>query len=57
MEKYYKLKNRRTPEDLYKEIQEFNKGEYKIPNIYVISPFSEVKNKLKIDIKRTYLIT
>ncbi|WHY72669.1 DEAD/DEAH box helicase [Fictibacillus enclensis] len=52
MEKYYKLKNRRTPEDLYKEIQEFNKGEYKIPNIYVISPFSEVKNKLKIDIKK-----
>lgn len=50
MEKYFGLRNRRSPIELFQEIKNFEKGKYMIPSIYVITPFSVVKNELKKDI-------
>lgn len=50
MEKYYGLRNRRSHSELFQEIQDFEKGKYIVPSIYVITPFSVVKNELKKDI-------
>lgn len=53
MKKYYGLRNKRTSSELFQEIKKFEDGKLSYPSIYVITPFSAVKNEIKKDIRKT----
>ncbi|SEO08890.1 AAA domain-containing protein [Terribacillus saccharophilus] len=50
MRKYAELKNGRNNAQLLKEIDDYLKGDYSYPSVFVITPFSIVKNEIKKEI-------
>ncbi|ADC52235.1 hypothetical protein BpOF4_21199 (plasmid) [Alkalihalophilus pseudofirmus OF4] len=50
MKKYVDLRNRRSNNMLVEEIDKYIKGEYSFPSVFVITPFSVVKNEIKKDL-------
>lgn len=52
MKKYYGLRNKRSSTELFQEIQDFENGLFSCPSIYIITPFSVVKNEIKKDLKK-----
>lgn len=51
MGKYLELRQRRTSFEILDELQQMENQKFSCPKIYVITPFSTVKNELKNDIK------
>ena len=51
MEKYLELRQGRSSSEILSELQQIENREFSYPSIYVITPFSTVKNELKKDIK------
>ncbi|WP_051748626.1 DEAD/DEAH box helicase [Terribacillus saccharophilus] len=50
MHKYFELKNGRNKTQLLEEIDDYIKGDYSYPSVFVITPFSIVKNEIKKEI-------
>lgn len=53
MKKYYELRNNRSVSELLIEIKKFMNGDLSFPSIYIITPFTKVKNEIKKDFKST----
>ncbi|WP_368502792.1 AAA domain-containing protein (plasmid) [Alkalihalophilus sp. As8PL] len=50
MHKYVDLRNRRSNDDLCNEMEIYIDGKYSYPSVFVITPFSIIKNEIKKEI-------